>query len=322
MYVKKTGGSVRVFLSSDGQSIPFGTNWVHEVEQALSACKLMFVFVTPTSIRSAWMYFESGHAYAKGVRVIPIGFLGMDLADIEPPLSLLQGFNINSASALNNLIAETNGEFSHSHKEAFTSEDLDSITASAGALSTTLGSYAAAIDHIQVYLESKPASALMPRLEEEARRLGINLSRSGNVINLEGLTLEERASSVVVCSMDPAVTDVVLPRLELLVRAAVGSCENVPFAIHFGQGVHSEAREHRITGHLFGTETAIVEQSDSGLVMSFRSIRFQFQRSFMRPGEEIPPRLVTWPLEDRFPVADVRDLLRILFEREVLFFGA
>jgi len=60
----KTGNSLDIFLSSDGTSIRGGTNWVIEVERNLDNCKLMFVFMTPNSLRSEWIYFESGHAYS------------------------------------------------------------------------------------------------------------------------------------------------------------------------------------------------------------------------------------------------------------------
>lgn len=52
----------------------------------------MFVFVSPESLSSSWIYFESGFAYAKGVKVIPIGIKGVDIGKLKPPLNLLQGF--------------------------------------------------------------------------------------------------------------------------------------------------------------------------------------------------------------------------------------
>src|SRR5258706_16087192 len=80
LFSEKTGGSIDVFLSSDGQSIPLGRNWVHRVEDALDSSKLMIIFVTPNSLRSNWIYFESGFAYAKKIRVVPVGFLGVDVS--------------------------------------------------------------------------------------------------------------------------------------------------------------------------------------------------------------------------------------------------
>jgi hypothetical protein len=98
-------------MSSDGASIPFGKNWVKEIELALTTCKLMFVWLTPNSAKSNWIYFESGYAYSRDIKVVPIGFDGIKLEELPAPLNLLQGFNINSSHSLNNIIAVINKEF-------------------------------------------------------------------------------------------------------------------------------------------------------------------------------------------------------------------
>lgn len=128
LFVEKTGATVEVFLSSDGQSIQLGRNWVHRVEKGLVEAKFMIVFVTPNSLESNWIYFEAGYAHSRDIRVIPVGFLGVDLGTLRPPLSLLQGFNISSHEGLNNIIAVTNEEFGFKHAESFSSHDHESIS--------------------------------------------------------------------------------------------------------------------------------------------------------------------------------------------------
>jgi TIR domain len=54
LFTEKTGGSVEVLLSSDGQSIPLGKNWVYRVQEGLEAAALMLVFITPNSIGSQY----------------------------------------------------------------------------------------------------------------------------------------------------------------------------------------------------------------------------------------------------------------------------
>ena len=108
--IKITSGVIQIFMSSDGQSIPFGNNWIHKIEDGLNNAKIMFVFVTPTSIESGWIYFEAGFAYSKGIDVIPVG-VGIDIGSIRPPLSLLQGFNITSSESLNNFVTVINKNF-------------------------------------------------------------------------------------------------------------------------------------------------------------------------------------------------------------------
>ena len=94
MLQRVTSGTLSLFLSSDGQSIPFGRNWVATVEQALDGSALMFSFLSPISTGSAWINFEAGYAYARGVKVVPVAIMGKDLDALNPPLSLLQGFNL------------------------------------------------------------------------------------------------------------------------------------------------------------------------------------------------------------------------------------
>lgn len=126
MIQEKTIGAIEIFMSSDGQSIPFGSNWVHKIEQGLRNASVMFVFVTPTSITSNWIYFEAGYAYAKGIEVIPVG-VGIDIGQTLPPLSLLQGFNITNGDTLNNFISSINRKYELSIKESFIDEDYKQI---------------------------------------------------------------------------------------------------------------------------------------------------------------------------------------------------
>ena len=115
-------------MSSDGQSIPFGSNWIHKIEDGLQAAKIMFVFVTENSISSGWIYFEAGYAYSKGIQVIPVG-IGVDIGALKAPLNLLQGFNILSEDSLNNFITIINRTFDYRFENAFGYDDyLDVIS--------------------------------------------------------------------------------------------------------------------------------------------------------------------------------------------------
>lgn len=123
-----TSGTIEIFQSSDGASIPLGTNWVHKVEAGLDDAKVMFVFVTEKSISSGWIYFEAGYAYSKKIRVIPVG-VGVNVGDLKAPLNLLQGFNISSAGSLNNFITIINDVFDYKFQEQFTEADFDEVVA-------------------------------------------------------------------------------------------------------------------------------------------------------------------------------------------------
>lgn len=122
-----TGNTLEIFMSSDGQSIPFGTNWIHKIEDGLNNAKIMFVFVTENSVPSGWIYFEAGFAYSKGIQVIPVG-VGIDIGSLKAPLNLLQGFNITSADGLNNFISIINKTFEYSFDEKFSENDYTLFT--------------------------------------------------------------------------------------------------------------------------------------------------------------------------------------------------
>jgi len=124
-----TAGVLEIFMSSDGQSIPFGHNWVHRIESGLSSAQIMFVFVTSNSINSAWIYFEAGYAYSKEIEVIPVG-IGVDIGNLKAPLNLLQGFNVMSGDSLNNFISVINNKFNTHFKEQFLDLDYELLNKS------------------------------------------------------------------------------------------------------------------------------------------------------------------------------------------------
>jgi hypothetical protein len=154
LFVAKTGGTIDVFLSSDGQSIPFGRNWVHRVQEGLDKATMMISFITSSSLESDWLFFESGYAHAKGIRVIPVGFLGVSLDRIRPPLSLLQGFNITSHEGFDNLIALVNDEFEVSHSSTFTPEEYNRVVALGGASANQFfGDKSVYVDEVTCYID-------------------------------------------------------------------------------------------------------------------------------------------------------------------------
>lgn len=134
--MKYTSGTLEIFQSSDGESIPFGTNWIHKVEEGLKEAKVMFVFITEQSISSGWIYFEAGYAYSKDVHVIPVG-IGVSVGDLKAPLNLLQGFNITSADSLNNFLTIINREFNYSFPAQFTDDDFNEIVSYSPGSKTT-----------------------------------------------------------------------------------------------------------------------------------------------------------------------------------------
>jgi hypothetical protein len=126
----RAAGSLNFFLSSDGESIRLGRNWVVSVSDALKKAKLMFVFLSSQSAESKWIHFEAGCAYSIGIQVVPVCLPGIDLNRITPPLSLLQGFNLHSHETMGNLARICNETFKMKINEEFNEMDFNDIVGS------------------------------------------------------------------------------------------------------------------------------------------------------------------------------------------------
>jgi hypothetical protein len=125
--IEYTGGTVQIFVSSDGESIPFGKNWLSTIERGLEESRIMFLLVTPNSINNLWLSFEAGFGYSKNIRVIPLCFK-VSVSDLKYPLGMLQGYDLQSADSFNNIISILNSEFDYSHKLSFTESDFSEIS--------------------------------------------------------------------------------------------------------------------------------------------------------------------------------------------------
>ncbi|SFO33841.1 TIR domain-containing protein [Nitrosospira briensis] len=334
LFVSKTGGSIQVFLSSDGESIPLGRNWVHQIEQALATTSLMFVFVTPASLKSSWLYFESGYAYSKEIRVVPVGFLGVDLASIPAPLNLLQGFNITSESGLNNIIAVANSTFQHNHGENFNGEEYRAIC-STGLLrqDAGLGTYAGLLDEITFSIEGQ--KLLSANFEMALRKIAetFNLPArecrlSHDTLETQGITFrafEPRGDSYLQICIDPGIADIALPLIENALRHVLkdGFC-GVILYIRFVKGVAYLDQRHKLTGRLYGTGVKL--SPDSWL--RYNDMEFDFEPGFTTSFTTTKslrritaPYLKTRLLTDQIDLQQFQQLLDLLFEREILTFS-
>ena len=204
-----TGGVIDVFMSSDGQSIPFGTNWVHMIEDGLKAAKIMFVFITNNSISSGWIYFEAGFAYSKGIHVIPIG-IDVDVGSLKAPLNLLQGFNISSEDSLNNIIAIINKEFDYHLQYPFFRDDYLSILKyfPSNAANSTL--FEKIVERVECNFYGEVMTSNGTKEERDIEKLyksilgffkenGINYSKSENYYNAYDICVVTHGVRIVYC---------------------------------------------------------------------------------------------------------------------------
>jgi hypothetical protein len=332
LFTKATGGSVDTFLSSDGQSIPLGRNWVHRIEEALNSARLMFVFVTADSLRSEWIFFESGFAYAKAIRVIPVGFLGADLKGLTPPLSLLQGFNIKSAEGLNNILAIVNTEFNHSHSLSFSNENYQELAAFANPNQLgPFGDHGHLIDEVRIYRKKhviRPTqgwveSERIPQALYELVKILDNEKhpyvQTARQVEMPGMSIEPSASSDGITwtfRIEPSSAVVNLQVAGQSLRALFNSSlESTKMDIVLSDTIVCEKRRHVVSGRMIGTG-ATLGPNDS---VQLGDLEFRVGRYF-NPGRggAGPTFVQIGLLSDEIPVEQIRDLLSILFDKRIL----
>ncbi|PYS70289.1 MAG: hypothetical protein DMF69_14020, partial [Acidobacteria bacterium] len=103
---------IDVFVSSHKDSVQLGDNWFDKLRESLKNAKICLCLVSPHSIESRWLYFESGAAFfrtgtgKKGDEcpVVPICFGGVQIKDLKPPLDLSQAIELPGEEAESNLL--------------------------------------------------------------------------------------------------------------------------------------------------------------------------------------------------------------------------
>ncbi|MGB3086228.1 MAG: toll/interleukin-1 receptor domain-containing protein, partial [Phycisphaerae bacterium] len=266
LFVQKTGDTIEVFLSSDGQSIPLGRNWVHSVELGLDRAKLMVVFVTPSSLKSHWMYFESGYAYRQGLRVVPVGFKGIDIARVPPPIGHLQGFNITSEAGLDNIIAVANEEFKFTHAGRFTKDEYQQVMLlGADPAGITSGGAWMHVDEIRLRLDDDvmvgaPADwleAVERILSERGERRQKEIEGNEEAIHFSGVSVIRRTNispARLDLKIDPWTFGLCVPNVEaILAGVRKGGVDGVSLMFILREEVGTETERHRISSRLYGS---------------------------------------------------------------------
>lgn len=91
--LKYTNNGVEVFVSSDDESIYLGDDWEEEVKTNIRTCDMMLVLVSKNSLNRPWISFETGAAWVRGIKPIPICHGGMNTRELPKPFSIMQAVN-------------------------------------------------------------------------------------------------------------------------------------------------------------------------------------------------------------------------------------
>jgi len=328
LFIAKTGGTIDVFLSSDGQSIQFGRNWVHRIEEALNESKIMVVFITPHSQKSGWIYFEAGFAYSKGINVIPVGFMGMSIGDITPLLNLLQGFNISSEDGLNNLLAIANTQFNHHHVNTFSNADYSEILGQTSFPSNnTFGEFGSMFHNIKIHLSSHTGLKISPEqaiatFDKILTSKQIEHHCDGHSISMFGIklsTTKHTSPEPLDFEIDPTLADIALPTVELLLQDIFPTgMQDINIRFELQPSIDIVPGFHKITARLFGTNVKIIDEKRLGL----GDIEFQLDHllylgrsSATRGNAYINITIKSIDIK----LQKLAELFNLLFDREVLY---
>jgi len=103
-------GFVEVFVSSDGSSIPSGTNFLRRIEDGLVNCVGAIYLVSPTSVTRSWISFELGAVWVRSalsvragkaeIPALPFCHSGMTPGGLPQPIGSLNAVRASSASDL------------------------------------------------------------------------------------------------------------------------------------------------------------------------------------------------------------------------------
>ncbi|HGI3940921.1 TPA: toll/interleukin-1 receptor domain-containing protein [Streptococcus agalactiae] len=88
-----TNRGVEIFVSSDDESIYAGDDWEDEVKNNIKSCDMMLVLLSKKSLYRPWISFETGAAWVRGIKPIPICHGGLDTDSLPKPFSIMQALN-------------------------------------------------------------------------------------------------------------------------------------------------------------------------------------------------------------------------------------
>jgi TIR domain len=83
-----------VFVASHPGKIPPGDQWLEVLRGQLSETDTYFALLTPRSIGSRWVWVETGVAWFRDIRIIPLVAGGLSKSDIPSPLSPMQAIDL------------------------------------------------------------------------------------------------------------------------------------------------------------------------------------------------------------------------------------
>jgi hypothetical protein len=197
---------------------------------------------------------------------VPIAFVGFDIAQLSPPLSLLQGFNLIGADGMNNVLALANQQFDLSFPEDFVEADYISVF---GTGRPTASAAMAHVDEITVtvYGEMTSLVAAVEKVLPESRDTAMH-DGGFRVFGASFVPKWNDYPQELQVRIDPSLFERVRPALDAMLPFRVKRTE---LDIRFTPGVSRVRDMHRVSALLYGTDVRL-GPSNSWL---FRDVAFE-----------------------------------------------
>jgi hypothetical protein len=107
--VNLSHGAISVWYSSDRSAsggMAVGTQWFLQLQDVLRESEVIVALVTPNSVASPWIYFESGSVINRDYSsVVPV-CLGLPLDRVPMPLAGYQGYDLARVEALKEFVSK------------------------------------------------------------------------------------------------------------------------------------------------------------------------------------------------------------------------
>lgn len=95
---------IDVFVSSHRANVQYGDVWFDNLRANLKDAKICICLVSPHSVESRWLYFESGAAFLRGIPVVPICLGGVQIKDLQQPLNFSEALELPNWEGESNLM--------------------------------------------------------------------------------------------------------------------------------------------------------------------------------------------------------------------------
>src|SRR5215472_602501 len=92
--------TVRVYVSSDTESISAGENWLTSIDVALSDACIELILCSKASIKRPWVNFEAGAGWMRHIPVVPVCHTKFPPEDLPMPFRVLEAVEANQERGL------------------------------------------------------------------------------------------------------------------------------------------------------------------------------------------------------------------------------